>query len=172
MEGFGFSHWISVRARRLRVYRAIINSFPFVVAALVLLSLTHVLTHVTLPPSAWVLSLVWGPYLFGSFLLSAGFSTESSSAQAATSDLHLNFLPAGFRGHAKIVASTSTRCTIRLLTIVGGVRERLLVTRRGRGKTVCARGADLAWSSGPSTSPLDGMDFYPTANHTIDPRGA
>src|SRR2546427_8162266 len=40
------------------------------------------------------------------------------------------------------------------LTIVGGVREQLVVTRRGRGKTVCARGADLAPSRGPSTSPL------------------
>jgi len=27
--------------------------------------------------------------------------------------------------------------------------------RRGRWKTVCARGADQAWSSGPSTSPLE-----------------
>ena len=29
------------------------------------------------------------------------------------------------------------------------------VWRRGRGKTVCARGAHPAWVSGPSTSPLD-----------------
>jgi len=41
------------------------------------------------------------------------------------------------------------------LTIVGGVRERPGVTRRGRGKTVCARGAWLALLGGPSTSPLD-----------------
>jgi len=40
------------------------------------------------------------------------------------------------------------------LTIVGGVRERPGVTRRGRGKTVCARGAWLALLGGPSTSPL------------------
>ena len=32
-----------------------------------------------------------------------------------------------------------------------------MVVRRGRWKTVCARGACPAWSSGPSTSPLDGF---------------
>jgi hypothetical protein len=37
-----------------------------------------------------------------------------------------------------------------------GVRERLVVTRRGRGKTVCARGANVALLGGPSTSPLEG----------------
>jgi hypothetical protein len=42
------------------------------------------------------------------------------------------------------------------LTIVGGVRERLVDTRRGRWKTVCARGSDLALLGGPSTSPLEG----------------
>jgi len=31
-----------------------------------------------------------------------------------------------------------------------------VVVRRGRRKTVCARGAHPTWSSGPSTSPLDG----------------
>ena len=41
-----------------------------------------------------------------------------------------------------------------LLTIVGGDRERLVVTRRGRGKTVCARGAHGTLLGGPSTSPL------------------
>src|SRR6266480_7874873 len=46
------------------------------------------------------------------------------------------------------------------LTIVGGVRERLVVTRCGRGKTVCARGACPAWSSGPSTSPLGACDAW------------
>src|SRR5258708_33238788 len=40
------------------------------------------------------------------------------------------------------------------LTIVGGGRDRLVVRRRGRWETVCARCACLAWSSGPSTSPL------------------
>src|SRR5438876_6483943 len=40
------------------------------------------------------------------------------------------------------------------LTIVGGVRDAVVVPRRGRWKTVCARGADPAWSCGPSTSPL------------------
>src|SRR5437762_11638700 len=40
------------------------------------------------------------------------------------------------------------------LTIVGGVRERSVVTRRGRGKTVCARGAYWALLCSPSTSPL------------------
>src|SRR5437762_14111389 len=42
------------------------------------------------------------------------------------------------------------------LTIVGGGRDAWSVWRRGRWRTVCARGADLAWSSGPSTSPLGG----------------
>src|SRR6266446_2049803 len=42
----------------------------------------------------------------------------------------------------------------RRLTIVGGGRETLLVWRRGRLGTVCARDACPAWSSGPSTSPL------------------
>ena len=40
------------------------------------------------------------------------------------------------------------------LTIVGGVRERLVVTRRGRRKRLCARGAWWALLGGPSTSPL------------------
>jgi len=42
-------------------------------------------------------------------------------------------------------------------TIVGGHRERWVVTRRGRGKTVCARGAHWALLGGPSTSPLGGQ---------------
>jgi hypothetical protein len=41
------------------------------------------------------------------------------------------------------------------LTIVGGVRDALLVWLRGRWKTVCPRGAWPVWSRGPSTSPLD-----------------
>jgi hypothetical protein len=45
-------------------------------------------------------------------------------------------------------------CSSSRLTIVGGVRERLVVTRRGRRKTVCARGAWSALLGGPSTSPL------------------
>jgi hypothetical protein len=47
----------------------------------------------------------------------------------------------------------------RLLTNVGGVRERPAVTRRGRGKTVCARGAYWALPGGPSTSPLEGVNM-------------
>ena len=43
----------------------------------------------------------------------------------------------------------------RPLTIVGGVRERWVVARRGRGKTVCARGACGVLLGGPSTSPLE-----------------
>jgi hypothetical protein len=39
-------------------------------------------------------------------------------------------------------------------TTDAGVRDTLLGTRRGRGKTVCARGACPTWSCGPSTSPL------------------
>ena len=41
------------------------------------------------------------------------------------------------------------------LTIVGGDRERWVVTRRGREKTVCARDACVALLGDPSTSPLD-----------------
>ena len=40
-------------------------------------------------------------------------------------------------------------------TIIGGDRERLVVTRRGRWKIVCARGAWWALLGGPSTSPLE-----------------
>src|SRR5260221_14566136 len=43
---------------------------------------------------------------------------------------------------------------MRRLTIVGGVRERSVVKRRGRRERLCARGACPAWSSGPSSSPL------------------
>ena len=46
---------------------------------------------------------------------------------------------------------------MRALTIVGGVREALLVWLRGRWKTVCARVAWPAWVPGPSTSPLGVM---------------
>jgi hypothetical protein len=53
-----------------------------------------------------------------------------------------------------------------LLTIVGGVRDAWSSWRRGRGKTVCARVACRAWSSGPSTSPLAVMDNH---SHHIDP---
>ena len=35
------------------------------------------------------------------------------------------------------------------MTTVGGLRERLVATRRGRGKTVGARGAKLALRGGP-----------------------
>ena len=45
-------------------------------------------------------------------------------------------------------------CLRSRLTIVGGVRERVVVARRGRLGTVCARGACPTWSCGPSTSPL------------------
>jgi len=50
------------------------------------------------------------------------------------------------------------RC-IRRLTIVGGVRERLVVTRRRRWKRLCAHGAWVGLLGGPSTSPLDGMKY-------------
>jgi hypothetical protein len=43
----------------------------------------------------------------------------------------------------------------RLLTIVGGGRERPVLPRHGRGKTVCARGAAQALLGGRSTSPLE-----------------
>src|SRR5437879_12452938 len=50
------------------------------------------------------------------------------------------------------------------LTIVGADRERLVVARRGRGKTVCARDADRASVGGRSTSPLE--DATRSANAT------
>ena len=45
----------------------------------------------------------------------------------------------------------------RRLTIVGGDRERLLVTRRGRGRHSAPAALDWALLGGPSTSPLGGM---------------
>ena len=50
----------------------------------------------------------------------------------------------------------TSRATLARLTIVGGDRERRACPRRGRWKTVCARGAWCARLGGPSTSPLDG----------------
>src|SRR5207253_369700 len=41
------------------------------------------------------------------------------------------------------------------LTIAGAGRDTWVVMRRGRWKTVCARGADLAPSRGRSASPLE-----------------
>jgi hypothetical protein len=41
-----------------------------------------------------------------------------------------------------------------LLTIVGRVRERPAVTRRGRAKTLCARVASPAWVPGPQLHPF------------------
>src|SRR5262249_41037464 len=55
-----------------------------------------------------------------------------------------------------VAASTVLRC-LRLLTIVGGVREAWVVWARGTQSTLRARGPWLAWSSGPSTSPLAAM---------------
>jgi hypothetical protein len=69
MEEFGFSHCIRVRARRLRTYRALINSFIPVVASLILLNRAFG----PLPQSAWILSLPWGVYLTSYFVLSGGF---------------------------------------------------------------------------------------------------
>ena len=45
----------------------------------------------------------------------------------------------------------------RLLTIVGAGREGWVVLRRGREKTVCARGASRTLLGGRSTSPLGVM---------------
>src|SRR5579864_5529494 len=45
----------------------------------------------------------------------------------------------------------------RLLTIVGGGREASSVWGRGTQSILRARGRWLAWSCGPSTSPLDGQ---------------
>jgi hypothetical protein len=44
----------------------------------------------------------------------------------------------GERDHGPAVDYLRLGCR---LTIVGGVRERVVVARRGRRKTVCARGA-------------------------------
>jgi len=43
-----------------------------------------------------------------------------------------------------------------LLTIAGAGRDAPVGMRRGRGKTVCARGATLALVPGRSASPLEG----------------
>ena len=45
-------------------------------------------------------------------------------------------------------------CLVRRLTIPGAGRDTLVVMRRGRWKTVWARGADQAASAGCSASPL------------------
>ena len=57
-------------------------------------------------------------------------------------------------------------CLSSRLTIVGGVRERFVVTRRGRWKTVCARGADPALLGRRSTSPLEAA----TVRHSLRQR--
>jgi hypothetical protein len=69
-------------------------------------------------------------------------------------DLPRNSHQGGSRADAKIAGLTSTRCSMRLLTIVGGVREARWC-RRGRGKTICARGSNPPPVRGPSTSPLE-----------------
>jgi hypothetical protein len=51
------------------------------------------------------------------------------------------------------------RSVTRRLEIVGGIRERLVVTRRGRTTKLSARGASLDLLGGPSTSPVDGSGF-------------
>src|SRR5437667_605764 len=43
------------------------------------------------------------------------------------------------------------------LTIAGAGRDAPVVVRRGRPRTVCARGADQAATCGRSASPLDAM---------------
>src|SRR6266478_2323805 len=53
------------------------------------------------------------------------------------------------------------------LTIVGAGREVWVVKRRGRWKTVCARGANLAAVAGRSTSPL-GRRRTPHETHVDD----
>src|SRR5438045_2247897 len=61
-----------------------------------------------------------------------------------------------------------------LLTVVGGGRDAPVLTRRGRRKTVCARGAYWASSRGPSTSPLGAADapllHRPRTSHLRDLR--
>jgi hypothetical protein len=79
------------------------------------------------------------PYLVTSRGLEGrGPSTHSRCRGFAVLSPHRN--PGGVcvLPRERLVGSAQTSC---LLTIVGGVRERLVLTRRGRGKTVCARGA-------------------------------
>jgi hypothetical protein len=59
---------------------------------------------------------------------------------------------------------------LRRLTIVGGVRGAWSDWRRGHPGTVCAHVACPTWSSGPSTSPLDGVTRAPSCRTTAATR--
>jgi ribosomal protein S27AE len=58
-------------------------------------------------------------------------------------------------------ARTSSGLLRGLLTIAGAGRDARVVLRRGRGKTVCARGATLAAVRGRSASPLEVRNLTP-----------
>src|SRR5689334_1063591 len=65
---------------------------------------------------------------------------------------------------SKLQAGRACRgCWWRLLTIVGGGRDALVVGRRGTREKWWGRGARDTWSAGASTSPLDGMSSPPLA---------
>jgi hypothetical protein len=69
MREFGFAPWVEVRARRLRVYRAIVNSIWVLVSLIVVIDLARGTTS----PPAWLLTLVIGIYLLCWFALACGF---------------------------------------------------------------------------------------------------
>ena len=91
------------------------------------------------------------------FIASHSWRGESNHGSSLAAARRLKCLAVLSRGGLSRGARTTSVSRVRLLTIVGGVRERWVATRRGRGKTVCARGARRALLRGPSTSPLEGL---------------
>src|SRR5579862_3271598 len=71
------------------------------------------------------------------------------SAQSWFRPLRMQWPPYSFWA-----ATWANKCAC-ALTIVGGGREAWVVCGRGTQSILRARGRWLAWSSGPSTSPLD-----------------
>lgn len=69
MREFSLTSWVRIRARRLRIYRALVNSIWLPLAAI---ALVH-LAQWKAPPSAWMLTVVIGAYLLCWFVLSCGF---------------------------------------------------------------------------------------------------
>ena len=95
------------------------------------------------------------------FIASHSWRGESNHGSSLAAARRLKCLAVLSRGGLSRGARTTSVSRVRLLTIVGGVRERWVATRRGRGKTVCARGARRALLRGPSTSPLGGYAEAP-----------
>lgn len=69
MREFSLTLWGRVRARRLRIYRAIVNSIWLLLAAVAVVNLAQWQA----PGSAWGLTVVVGTYLPCWFVLSCGF---------------------------------------------------------------------------------------------------